>query len=53
MAKPFHDVDQFGLDENKKQLIEYLTAVRLKGLIAEKEAWQAEAITVAREEPAQ
>ena len=45
--KTFHDVDHFGLDKIKKQLIEYLAAVYLKELN------EAAAITVACEEPAQ
>ena len=46
-----HDkIDHFGLNEIKKRLIEYLTAVRLKELNADKEA---AATTVAREETAQ
>jgi len=48
--KTFHDVDHFGLDKIKEQLIEYLAAVHLKELNAVKEA---AAITVACEEPAQ
>jgi len=46
-----HDkIDHFGLDEIKKRLIEYLAAVRLKELNADREA---AATTVAREETAQ
>jgi len=46
-----HDkINHFGLNEIKKRLIEYLTAVRLKELNADKEA---AATTVAREETAQ
>jgi len=46
-----HDkINHFGLNEIKKRLIEYLTAVRLKELNAYEEA---AATTVAREEIAQ
>jgi len=51
--KAFHQVDHLGFNKIKKPLIEYPAAVCLKELNAEKEAWEAPAITVAREETAQ
>jgi len=50
--KAFHQVDHLGFNKIKKPLIEYPAAVCLKELNAEKEAWEAPAITVAREETA-
>jgi len=51
--KAFHEVDHLGFNKIKKPLIEHPAAVCLKELNAEKEAWEAPAITVAREETAQ
>ena len=47
-----HDVDHLGFNKIKKPLIE-LAEVCLKELNADKEGWEAPAITVAREETAQ
>ena len=51
--KAFHQVDHLGFNKIKKPLIEYPAAVCLQEFNAEKEAWEAPAITVAREETAQ
>ena len=51
--KTLIDVDHLGFNRFKKSLIEYLAAVFLEELNADKEAWEAPAITVAREETAQ
>ena len=47
--KTFHDADHLGLNEIKKRLVEYLTAVHLKELNVDKEAFEAAAIASARE----
>jgi len=48
-----HDVDHLGFNKIKKPLIEYPASVCLRELHAEKEAWEAPAITAPREETAQ
>jgi len=52
LRRTFHNVDHLGFNKIKKPLIG-LAEVRLKELNADKEGWEAPAITVACEETAQ
>ena len=52
LQRTSHDVDHLGFNKIKKPLIG-LAEVRLKEVNADKEGWEAPAITVAREETAQ
>jgi len=52
LQRTSHDVDHLGFNKIRKPLIE-LAEVCLKELNADKEGWEAPAITVAREETAQ
>jgi len=52
LQRTSHDVDHLGFNKIKKPLIG-LAEVRLKEVNADKQGWEAPAITVAREETAQ